>query len=161
MLREEGDFSLSTQDSNISIHLSGCQEGLQALQKLAKDTCANACLDNIHFNRIVLALDELFANIHEHGYANQGGEIECSACWIESQDKQCTLEIELRDYAPAIADISKCRGVCPETLKDNPVAGGLGMNLIHATTSKFEHTPLADGNRWRLVFDVQQKKEEK
>jgi len=145
----------------MSIHLSGCKEGLQALQKLAEDTCAEACLDKIQLNRIALALDELFANIHSHGYANQGGDIDCSARWIESEDKQCRLEMTLRDYAPTIQDIKLCKGVCPDTLKEHPVAGGLGMNLIHATTEVFEHSPLVDGNQWRLIFNVQQKKEDK
>jgi serine/threonine-protein kinase RsbW len=132
------------------------------LQRLASDACEEACLDKIQLNRIALALDELFANIHAHGYANQGGEIDCIARWIELDPKhdECKLEILLRDFAPVIDGIKSCHGISPETLKDDPIAGGLGMYLIAATTEKFEHTPLADGNQWRLVFNVVMKKDE-
>ncbi|MDX8388793.1 MAG: ATP-binding protein [Ghiorsea sp.] len=126
------------------------------MQQLANDACGGVCLGKVQLNRIVLALDEMFANIHAHGYANQGGKIDCTAKWTKPSDEQadCKLDISLRDFAPTVENLECCKGVCPETLKDNPVAGGLGMYLIEATTEKFEHTPFADGNLWRLVFNV-------
>lgn len=139
------------------IHIQGCKEGLSVLQKLAKDSCKNVCLDKIQRNRIALALDEVFANIHAHGYGDLGGEIDCSARWLDSQKDECKLEICLRDYAPTI-DMKQCQGVCSDTLNDYPVAGGLGMYLIEATTEIFEHKPLADGNHWRLVFKLETEK---
>ncbi len=145
----------------MDIHLSGCQEGLQNLRRLAEDAGSYAGLDKVHLNRIVLALDELFANIHEHGYCNRGGNIDCSGQWLGEGDTPCQLEVVLRDFAPTIKDASRLHGVTPESLKDNPVAGGLGLYLIHATTERFEHTPLADGNQWRLLFNVHGKREEK
>jgi len=147
--------TLSNQNTIIKLHLSGCKEGLQALQALANQACEGKCLTDVQRNRIVLAMDELFANIHAHGYKNQGGEIECSAAQIGATD-ECLLEITLRDYAPTIQDIKACKGVDPESLKDNPVAGGLGMHLIYAITETFEHTPLEDGNQWRLVFNLKE-----
>jgi len=143
------------------LHLSGCKEGLQALQHLADQVCEGACLNAIQLNRIALALDELFANIHAHGYAGQGGEIDCSAKWTGMEGKPCKLEIQLRDYAPTIQDIKTCKGVDPETLKEHPVAGGLGMHLIYAITESFEHTPLEDGNQWRLVFKIEKEEDNK
>ena len=142
------------------LYLNGCKEGLQALQDLVGSACKGACLTAIQMNRVALALDELFANIHKHGYNNQGGDIECSAARIGSDD-ECLLEITLRDFAPVIEDVKRCKGVNPDTLKENPVAGGLGMHLIYATTTIFEHTPLSDGNQWRLVFDLSENKEGK
>ena len=136
------------------LFLSGCIDGLEALRALATGVCSERCLDKIHINRVVLALDELFANIHEHGYVNKGGDIECSACWLEEDEEACHLELVLRDYATVIPDFSRCHGVCVETLKENPVAGGLGIHLIKASTDRFEHTPLENGNRWRLVFKL-------
>jgi len=151
-------MTLDTKKTIANIHLSGCNEGLSVLQRLAKESCEEVCLDDIHSNRIAVALDELFANIHAHGYGKKGGNIECTANWLLSEDKRCKLEITLRDFAPVIADISSCKGVCPESLKEHPVAGGLGMHLIGATTEKFEHTPLDDGNYWRLLFNVEKHK---
>ncbi len=151
----EGEYTLNTKESSFHLHLSGCKEGLQALQRLADQVCAGVCLNAIQINRIALALDELFANIHNHGYAGQGGDIDCSARWTGHEGKPCLLEITLRDYAPTIEDIKACKGVDPETLKEHPVAGGLGMHLIYAITESFEHTPLKDGNQWRLIFNLQ------
>jgi len=142
-------------------NLHGCKEGLETLRCLAENIGKHACLDKIRLNRIALALDELFANIHEHGYGHQGGKIECSGHCIEQDGQLFQLEIIMRDYAPVIEDVACCTGVCPETLKDNPVPGGLGMGLICAVTEVFEHTPLANGNQWRLVFDIQEKAEQK
>jgi len=150
---------LNVKESKFKLHLSGCKEGLQALQGLAEQACAGVCLSDIQINRIALALDELFANIHAHGYVNQGGDIECSARWTGEEGSPCQLEIKLRDFAPTIDDVTTCKGVCPETLKENPVAGGLGMHLIYAITETFEHTPLEDGNLWRLVFNISDTKD--
>ncbi|MDQ6977511.1 MAG: ATP-binding protein [Ghiorsea sp.] len=148
--------TLDIRKSNFHLHLSGCKEGLQALQHLADQACEGVCLNAIQINRIALALDELFANIHAHGYANQGGDIDCSAKWTGQEGKPCLLEIKLRDYAPAIQDITTCKGIDPETLKDHPVAGGLGLHLIYAITESFEHTPLEDGNQWCLLFNLKE-----
>jgi anti-sigma regulatory factor (Ser/Thr protein kinase) len=148
-------------EATFQLHLNGSKEGLRALQGLAEQACDGKCVSDIQLNRIVLALDELFANIHEHGYANKGGEIECFARWTDKGEEPCLLEIKLRDFAPVITDVSHCKGVDPETLKENPVAGGLGMHLIYAITEIFEHAPLADGNQWRLVFSLEEKLENK
>ncbi len=136
--------------------MSGCKEGLQALQSLAEQACEGICLSAIQLNRIALALDELFANIHKHGYAGKGGDIDCAAKWTGMEGEPCLLEIRLRDFAPTIKDIKSCKGVDPETLKEHPVAGGLGMHLIYAITESFEHMPLKDGNQWRLVFNLKE-----
>lgn len=145
----------------IRLHLHGRKEGLQALQAMADEACDGVCLDTIEHNRLLLVVDELFANIHEHGYNNKGGDIECAAQRLPcAEPGYCHVEIVLRDFAPPILDVSQCQGVSPETLKDNPVAGGLGMLLIKAATESFEHIALVDGNRWRLVFLFKQKEEE-
>jgi len=147
-------------EHHIHVHLNGCKEGLMALRDLAEKMGSYACLDKIRLNRMVLAMDELFANIHEHGYRFQGGRVECFGRCVEKSKRLYQLEITMRDYAPVIKGIDCCVGTCPETLKDNPTAGGLGMGLIKATTERFEHMPLADGNQWLLVFDVQAQEDE-
>ncbi|MDX8381586.1 MAG: ATP-binding protein [Ghiorsea sp.] len=150
---------MTSEEVSFHLHLNGDKEGLRALQGLAQQACDGTCLNDIQKNRIAVALDELFANIHEHGYANQGGEIECSACWFGEKGEAGHLQVTLRDFAKPLQDLSECKGVCPETLKDNPVPGGLGMHLICAITESFEHQPLDDGNQWCLVFDLAEKKE--
>ncbi len=147
-------MTLSSQQMIKKLFLSGCKEGLEPLRDLAVGMCSQRCLDKIQVNRVVLALDELFANIHEHGYTNNGGDIQCSARWVKIVEGYCHLELVLRDFARVIPDFRNCHGVCVETLKENPVAGGLGIHLIEAATDQFEHTPLEDGNKWRLLFKL-------
>jgi len=152
---------MKSDEVSFHLHLNGDKAGLQALQGLAQQACGGTCLSEIQHNRIAVALDELFANIHAHGYANQGGKIECLACWLGEEGEAGHLKVTLRDFATPIQDMGECKGVCPETLKENPVAGGLGMHLIGVITERFEHQPLDDGNQWCLVFDLAEKKEDK
>jgi len=145
---------MKSEEVSFHLHLNGDKEGLQALHGLAEQACNGTCLNDIQRNRIAVALDELFANIHAHGYDNQGGKIECAASWSGELGEVGCLHVTLRDFAKPIQDLSACKGVCPESLKENPVSGGLGMHLIHAITSDFKHQSLADGNQWHLVFDL-------
>jgi len=130
-------------------------QGLAVLRQLAESVCVYAGLSKVCTHRIAVALDELYVNIHEHGYLGEAGEVECVYRYIDKGGLPYQVEIELRDYAPSIDDITCCTGICPETLKDNPIPGGLGMHLIEKISKEFEHTPLADGNRWRLLFQIE------
>ena len=121
------------------------------LRQLAEDVGAFAGIGKVRTHRIAVALDELFVNIHEHGYLGKAGAVESLGYWLHN-DEQFVLE--LRDYAPSLDDITCCEGRCPSTLKDNPVPGGLGMHIIGQVTESFELIPLADGNRWKMVFNV-------
>ncbi|MDX8383687.1 MAG: ATP-binding protein [Ghiorsea sp.] len=129
-------------------------EGLQVLRQLAEDVGAFAGIGKVRTHRIAVALDELFVNIHEHGYLGKAGEVECASYWLDNDGECEQFVMVLRDYAPALDDMTCCEGRCPSTLKDNPVPGGLGMHLIGQVTESFELVPLADGNRWKLVFNV-------
>jgi len=101
-----------------------------------------AALDPMEINRMVLAVDELFANIGEHGYQNRPGIVE-----MRAGIRQSELYFEFRDFAPPILDDSSLNG---RELHDvRP--GGLGMHLIHSVMDETHHKALADGNRWVLI----------
>lgn len=118
-----------------------------------------AGLSDKQTNRMVLAVDEMFANIARHGYHGYEGKVEMSACWHGDE-----LSFELRDYAAPLSENemrgwSTARGAHDEPLfaAEMPQAdagikpGGLGMHLMRAVLDRIEHEALADGNRWRLV----------
>ncbi len=106
-------------------------------------------------NRVTLAVDELFANIAEHGYRGRPGTIEFSAR-IESMDTggRC-LSFEFRDYADNAWRYDETE--LSARSAGEPTPGGLGLRLIREVTDEFVQTRLADGSRWRLSFTLQGK----
>jgi len=108
-------------------------------------------LDEKQINRMVLAVDELFANIGQHGYRGEEGLIEMH---VDYDGR--ALCFEFRDYAEPIQDARIFSNRTPDI--HGLFSGGLGMHLIHATMDKFSHQPLRDGNRWLLVKYVQRRK---
>jgi len=103
-----------------------------------------AGLNDKETNRVVLAADELFANIGQHGYHGKEGLIEMSA--------ECDsgfLRFEFRDYAsPLMDNAALYRKTIGATLVQ---PGGLGLYLIQASVDEMRHQVLDDGNRWSLT----------
>ncbi|MDX8389431.1 MAG: ATP-binding protein [Mariprofundaceae bacterium] len=93
-------------------------------------------------NRMMLAVDELFANICQHGYCQEQGAIEMSTRLTNDR-----LSFEFRDYAQPVQDVCTLQGRSFDDVKP----GGLGMHLIRSVLDEFHHETLADGNRWTLV----------
>ncbi|MEM7597538.1 MAG: ATP-binding protein [Pseudomonadota bacterium] len=110
-------------------------------------------LDDMLVGRVEIALAELFNNIAEHAYRDDGtGEVRCSMGIRGS-----SLVVEVTDQGGPMPG-----GEIPEgTLPDLDVAfedlpeGGFGWHLIHAQTDAISHMRLALGNCTRLNFDVQ------
>ncbi len=102
-------------------------------------------------NRMVLAVDELFANIGQHGYHGKEGTIEMRAIY----DGQA-LRFEFRDYAKPIRDADALRRRSTEI--NDVYSGGLGLHLIHASMDEVSHQALSDGNRWLLTKYVRGRK---
>jgi len=103
---------------------------------------ARAALDAMEINRMVLAVDELFANIGKHGYRKRTGIIEMQAGMNSSE-----LYFELRDYAPPVLDDASLSGRDLHDVRP----GGLGLHLIHSVMDETRHHALDDGNRWVLI----------
>lgn len=103
-----------------------------------------AGLSSMETNRIALAVDELFANILQHGYHGSKGEIHLSV-----RRKPHALHFRFRDFALPIREIDLQQGAWPSV--DGLKTGGLGMQLIRAVVDEFHHRPLADGNLWELI----------
>jgi len=99
-------------------------------------------------NRMVLGVDELFANIAQHGYQGREGQVDMSAS-CENE----VLQFELRDYAAPLLDEKALEG-SELTAASELSPGGRGLQLMHAVMDSVEHQALSDGNRWRLLKNI-------
>lgn len=136
---------MSDPGNHLSCNLNSACDCVHVLSSMVEVMGHRVGLSDKQTNRMVLAVDELFANIAQHGYQGHEGKVDISAFWQGD-----TLSFELRDYAPPLlgntvfgwpaADGSKA-------LKP----GGLGIRLIYAVMDIVEHEALPNGNRWRLV----------
>jgi len=103
---------------------------------------ARVGMNDVQTNRMVLAADELFANINRHGYKGSCGTIELNA-----ELGHGMLKFVFRDYAPPIHNQRDLQGRDIENVRP----GGLGLHLIDAVMDEFHHQALSDGNSWTLI----------
>lgn len=133
---------VNAQSCELSCRLNSACDCIHILTSLVEVMGARAGLDQVEAKRMVLAVDELFANISEHGYGREIGTIEMRGVLAPEQ-----LRFEIRDYAKPV--------VCKEALKGRDVCdirpGGLGLHLIDSVMDEFRHEALGDGNRWILI----------
>jgi len=107
-----------------------------------------AGLDDKETNRVILAVDELFANIGQHGYHGKEGSIEMKAEYDGD-----SLLFEFRDYAPPLMNEDTLQGQAMDASQIRP--GGLGLHLIYAIMDEVRHRRLDDGNLWSLTKYLQ------
>ncbi|OIO70534.1 MAG: ATP-binding protein [Zetaproteobacteria bacterium CG12_big_fil_rev_8_21_14_0_65_55_1124] len=136
---------MADSDSQLSCNLNSACDCVHVLSSMVEVMGHRVGLSDKQINRMILAVDELFANIAQHGYKGQEGKVEMSTSWQGDM-----LSFELRDYAAPLLKDEMLGWPVPyhgEEVKP----GGLGMHLMRAVMDKVEHEALADGNRWRLI----------
>jgi len=124
---------------------------VDVLRSMVAVMTKRAGMDARHSNRVALAVDEVFANIAEHGYGGAPGRIECETHIRTTADGERELIFELRDFATSgwvyhenlPAEVGNIDDISP---------GGLGLHLVVEVADCFEQQLLPDGNRWHLVF---------
>lgn len=126
----------------LSCRLNSACDCIHILTSLVEVMGARAGLDQVETKRMVLAVDELFANISEHGYGRDVGTIEMRGALRPEH-----LSFEFRDFAQPVncKDALKGRDMCDVR------PGGLGLHLIDSVMDEFRHEALGDGNRWVLI----------
>ncbi|MDQ6959390.1 MAG: ATP-binding protein [Mariprofundaceae bacterium] len=130
--------------SQLSCKLNSACDCVHVLCSMVEVMSRRAGLNDKETNRMVLAADELFANIGQHGYHGQEGLIEMIA---ECHDG--SLCFEFRDYAAPLTNEAVLHRKTMDASQAEP--GGLGLYLIHASVDKLQHRVLDDGNRWLLI----------
>lgn len=132
--------------NQMSCTLNSACDCVQVLCSMVELMSQRAGLNDKETNRVVLAADELFANIGQHGYHGKEGSIE-----MKAEYDGTSLRFEFRDYASPMA-------IEPADIPDERVMdvdqiqpGGLGLYLIYAIMDEVQHQTLNDGNRWSLI----------
>ena len=111
-----------------------------------------AGLTDMETNRVALAVDELFANIIDHGYGDKLGKVRFESKIHINDEGLQELHFMFRDYAPVIhmADLSCERYASGDPADIEP--RGLGVRLIYSIMDAVEHVALEDGNQWTLIY---------
>ncbi len=130
--------------SQLSCTLNSACDCVHVLSSMVEVMSRRAGLGDKETNRVVLAVDELFANIGQHGYHGKEGPVEMKAEYDGG-----SLRFEFRDYALPLMDADTLRGQAADASQIRP--GGLGLHLIYAIMDEVRHQALDDGNRWSLT----------
>ena len=130
--------------SQLSCKLNSACDCVHVLCSMVELMSQRAGLSGKETNRMVLAADELFANISQHGYHGKEGSIE-----METEYDGSSLRFEFRDYAPPLMNEDTLHGPATDISQIRP--GGLGLSLIYAIMDEVRHQTLNDGNRWSLT----------
>ncbi|MDQ6970899.1 MAG: ATP-binding protein [Mariprofundus sp.] len=138
----------------LSLQLNCNSDCVYILRAIVAVMAARAGLDKMRSNRVSIAVDELFANILAHAYGGKAGRVEFETCIDHSAQNGCELSFSFRDYAAlgwlgSIEEAAAC-----VTDVDDLCPGGLGLKLIYSVSDRCEHEVLSDGNRWRLIFHL-------
>jgi anti-sigma regulatory factor (Ser/Thr protein kinase) len=129
----------------LSCKLNSACDCVHVLSSMVEVMGHRVGLSDKQTNRMILAVDELFANIAQHGYKGREGTVEMAA-----SRQGDVLSFELRDYAAPLLENEMLDWPIPDGEKELK-PGGLGMHLMRSVMDKIEHETLADGNRWRLI----------
>jgi len=130
--------------SQLSCTLNSACDCVHVLSSMVEVISRRAGLNDKETNRVVLAVDELFANIGQHGYQGKEGPVEMKVDCDGS-----VLRFEFRDYAPPLMNGNTLRGQSMDNSQVQP--GGLGLHLIYAIMDEVRHQKLEDGNRWSMT----------
>ena len=148
----------STRDSSkvdkLCLQLNCSSDCVHVLRSIVAVMTARAGMDQLHSNRVAIAVDEVYANIAAHAYKGSPGRVEVETFIIDKPDRSQELIFDFRDYAPicwkgsfdGLDDwMPDAKTLCP---------GGIGLHLIHSIADYCDHEMLDDGNHWRLGFAI-------
>lgn len=124
--------------------------GLAALQAQASAWLAQAGVDAYATHRILLALDELAANIVEHAAQGRDGHA-FEVCLQQGNDG---IEVLVSDNGPTFDPTAQAAPAPARSLDEIPV-GGLGLVLVQRLADGFEYQRVGRSNRLRLRFRTQ------
>jgi len=138
----------------LSLQLNCNSDCIYILRSMVEVMTTRAGLDKLRSNRVCIAVDELFANILVHAYAGKAGRVEFDAYIGVSADGGHELIFSFRDYAALgwLGSVEEAADCVVDV--DNLSPGGLGLKLIYSVSDRCEHEVLSDGNRWCLIFHL-------
>jgi len=135
-----------------------CQRDcVHVLHSMVEVIALRAGLNDMETNRVALAVDELFANIADHGYGDVPGRVQFESKIHINDDALKELHFMFRDFAPVVDIKGWNCGARTECSASDIVPGGLGIQLIHSIMDVVEHRSLDDGNQWTLIYICKQR----
>jgi len=154
------DFEMSglevSQVGKLKFELVCQRDCVHVLHSIVEVIALRAGLPDMETNRVALAVDELFANIADHGYGDIPGIVQFESKIHINDDGMKELHFVFRDYAPVV-DVNDwdCGNTTPCSVADI-TPGGLGIRLIHSIMDVVQHVALDDGNQWTLIYVCKQ-----
>lgn len=142
----------ASQVGKLKFQLNCQRDCVHILRSMVEVMSMRANLNEKETNRVVLAVDELFANIACHGYSDKPGKVEFEAKISTNDAGIEELHFMFRDYAPTVNVQGWACGGGNPCATENITLGGLGIQLIHSIMDVVQHESLVDGNRWILVY---------
>jgi len=134
-----------------------CQRDcVHVLHSMVEVIALRAGLTDMETNRVALAVDELFANIIDHGYGDTLGRVQFESKIHNNDDGMQELHFVFRDYAPVVDIAGWDCGHDTQCSAADISPGGLGVQLIHSIMDVVEHVALDDGNQWTLIYICKQ-----
>lgn len=131
-------------------HVPADHSGLAALQAQANTWLTRSGVGAHATHRILLALDELAANIIEHAVQGRDGHA-FEVCLQQASDG---VELLVIDNGPAFDPTAQPAPTSAQSLDGLPI-GGLGLLLVRRLADAFEYRRVDQSNRLRLRFRTQ------
>lgn len=141
-----------SQIGKLMFQLNTKKDCVHILRSMVEVMAMRAHLGELESNRVTLAVDELFANIAQHGYGDEPGRVEFEAKLHVNSECQKELHFEFRDYAPVMRMEKFACGDSKPCHASDISPGGLGISLMHSIMDVVQHEALPDGNHWLLIY---------
>lgn len=93
-------------------------------------SCTDAGVDQKAVGRLILVLEELYANTVEHGYSQLAGDSAERSVWLTVTVAMNRIEVVYEDAAPAHDPFSKAAAPDYSGPVDSWQVGGLGVALV-------------------------------
>ena len=121
-------------------------KNLAAIRQFVQETAATLQADANAVHDVVLAVDEMAANVMVHGYRGNPGTVE-----VEVRPEGSALRVCLRDHAPPFDPTLHPMPDLTLPLEERPV-GGLGVYLTRTLMDEVTYrVTLQGGNELTLV----------
>ncbi|MDH5188429.1 MAG: SpoIIE family protein phosphatase [Rhodospirillaceae bacterium] len=128
--------------SNSSLTVKSDSKNLASIRNFIREAAESAGLDNDGALEICLAVDEACANIINHGYKNDSGDIVVSAVHDESK-----LTISLSDNAHPYNPLEQAVSADLDAPLNKRILGGMGVLLVKQSTDMVKYqSPAGGGN---------------
>jgi anti-sigma regulatory factor (Ser/Thr protein kinase) len=127
-------------------------ELFQELRGHAERYCADAGIDREVSGRLVLVLEELFANTVEHGYRQAAGGAAEKPVWLTLTAAGNAVEVVYEDAAPAHDPFSKAVAPDYSGPVDSWQVGGVGVALVIKLGRNVSYDRIRDRNCIRFTI---------